>query len=353
MLLADLPHHKKQISMTIINIQPLGFPWKTQDPFLFCAYHRDLYPAGDKHLGIPDVQKAGRNIGQDFMIKDGFRMYHGSHVPGFPYHPHRGFETITINKEGIVDHSDSLGGAGRFGAGDVQWMTAGKGILHSEMFPMLHDHKENTLEIFQVWLNLPKVSKMVPPHFKMLWNEEVPVIHHKDQNGHATQVDLIAGKLNDYHSLKPTPDSWAANADNEVLVATIKMEAGATYILPKAQSSEAKRNLYFYRGTQLEIAGKTVAENHSIELIATEDVEINNTGAVAFLLVLQGKPIKEPVAQQGPFVMNTQEEIREAFADYRQTQFGGWPWPEQEQVHERNKGRFALHSDGRLEEKGA
>jgi redox-sensitive bicupin YhaK (pirin superfamily) len=179
------------------------------------------------------------------------------------------------------------------------------------------------------------------------------VIHHKDQNGHATQVDLIAGKLNDYHSLKPTPDSWAANADNEVLVATIKMEAGATYILPKAQSSKAKRNLYFYRGTQLEIAGKTVAENHSIELIATEDVEINNTGAVAFLLVLQGKPIKEPVAQQGPFVMNTQEEIREAFADYRQTQFGGWPWPEQEQVHERNKGRFALHSDGRLEEKGA
>ncbi|WP_292891055.1 pirin family protein [Nonlabens sp.] len=339
------------MTASIINIHPLGFPWKTQDPFLFCAHHRDLYPAGDQYLGIPEVQKAGRTIGHDFVIKDGFRMYHGSHVPGFPYHPHRGFETITINKEGIVDHSDSLGGAGRFGAGDVQWMTAGKGILHSEMFPMLKNDQENTLEIFQIWLNLPKVSKMVPPHFKMLWSEEVPVIHHKDQNGFATEVDLIAGTLNGHHSLKPTPDSWAANPENEVLVATIKMEAGATYILPKAQGSEVKRNLYFYRGTQLEIAGKPVSEHHSIEVLALHDLKIQNTGREAFLLILQGRPIHEPVVQHGPFVMNTEMEIREAFTDYQQTQFGGWPWPQQEQVHERNKGRFALHSGGRLETK--
>ncbi len=153
----------------IINVKPLGFPWETQDPFLFCAYHKDEYPKGNELLG-PDTELLhGRNIGQDFTIKEGWRMYHGDAIPGFPYHPHRGFETITIVKQGIVDHADSLGAAGRFGSGDVQWMTAGKGIQHSEMFPLLNQEKENTLEIFQVWLNLPKAKKMTEPHFKMLW----------------------------------------------------------------------------------------------------------------------------------------------------------------------------------------
>lgn len=108
----------------LLTIEPLGFPWKTQDPFLFCAYHRDEYPKGNAKMGLDIAQLKGRNVGQDFMLKDGWRMYHGSQIPGFPYHPHRGFETITINKEGVVDHSDSLGAAGRFMAGDVQWMTA-------------------------------------------------------------------------------------------------------------------------------------------------------------------------------------------------------------------------------------
>ncbi len=338
------------MSSKIISMQPLGFPWQTQDPFLFCAHHRDMYPKGDERLGVPHSFKSGRNIGQDFVLKDGFRMYHGSHVPGFPYHPHRGFETITINKEGIVDHSDSLGGAGRFGAGDVQWMTAGKGILHSEMFPLLNSDKENTLEIFQIWLNLPRVSKMVPPHFKMLWNEDVPVIKDIDDAGNTTTVELIAGILGNDKSLEPTPNSWAANPQNEVLVATVKMDAGATYCLPKTESNEAKRVLYFYRGNQIEIDQSTITVNHSIEVESTEKLELKNKGkAAAYLLVLQGKPINEPVAQHGPFVMNTQQEIREAFVDYQQTQFGGWPWPQEEQVHDRNKGRFALHNDGREE----
>jgi len=337
------------MSTVIKNISPLGFPWKTQDPFLFCAHHRDYYPAGNAELGVPEREKAGRNIGQDFTIKDGYRMYHGSKVPGFPYHPHRGFETITINKEGVVDHSDSMGGAGRFKAGDVQWMTAGKGILHSEMFPLLNRDKENTLEIFQVWLNLPSVSKMVPPHFKMLWNEDIPVINHRDSLDNMTTVDLIAGEINQLRSLDPTPDSWAANEANDVLVVTIKMEPGATYTLPKATQTSTKRTLYFYRGNAIEIAGTVIHENHSIEVNAAVDLEIKNSALDSYILVLQGKPINEPVAQHGPFVMNTNQEIREAFADYQETQFGGWPWPQQEQVHGTEKGRFALHSDGKEE----
>ena len=110
----------------IKSIKPLGFPWQTQDPFLFCVHHEDFYQKGNDVMG-PAASLAGRNIGQDFELnKAGWRMYHGEHVPGFPAHPHRGFETVTIVTNGVVDHSDSLGAAGRFGFGDVQWLTAGK-----------------------------------------------------------------------------------------------------------------------------------------------------------------------------------------------------------------------------------
>ncbi|MFT5166996.1 MAG: redox-sensitive bicupin YhaK (pirin superfamily) [Saprospiraceae bacterium] len=338
---------KKMTPTSIIRIKPLGFPWQTQDPFIFCVHHRDEYPKGNEEMG-PDASLAGRNIGQDFVIKDGWRMYHGSTMPGFPYHPHRGFETITIAKEGIVDHSDSLGAAGRFSSGDVQWMTAGKGVLHSEMFPLIHKDKENPLEIFQIWLNLPRVSKFVEPHFKMLWAENIPALKETDVNGKTISVDLIAGTLQDLQAPNPTPDSWAANPENEVSILTIKMEANANWVLPKA-NAETNRTLYFYKGNLLNIAGENISVNHAIEVKAGEDISLQAGSEDCFVLVLQGKPINEPVVQHGPFVMNTEAEIQDAFDDYRRTQFGGWPWPKQEQAHDREKGRFALHADGREE----
>ncbi len=91
----------------IKSVTPLGFPWQTQDPFIFCAHHKDKYPQGNENMG-PDTSLAGRNIGQDFSVKDGWRMYHGQTMPGFPFHPHRGFETITVVKEGLVDHKIRL-----------------------------------------------------------------------------------------------------------------------------------------------------------------------------------------------------------------------------------------------------
>ena len=332
----------------VLAVRPLGFPWETQDPFLFCAYHRDEYPAGNTSLGVDPEHLRGRNIGQDFTIKDGWRMYHGSNIPGFPYHPHRGFETITINKEGAVDHSDSLGAAGRFMAGDVQWMTAGKGIQHSEMFPMLNEDKGNPLEIFQIWLNLPKASKFVEPHFKMLWKEDIPVVEIKDDNGNTTTVDVIAGTFGDTQPLNPTPDSWAANPNNAVGVFTVKMESQATWTLP-ATLPEATRTIFFYKGNTLEIDNREIEVDRLVYLAPDLEIMIKNGTEEGFLLILEGRPIKEPVAKYGPFVMNTQEEIQQAFSEYQRTEFGGWPWDEREVVHPRDKGRFALHDDGRQE----
>src|SRR5210317_1101760 len=154
------------MSDTVLNLFPLGFPWNTEDPFLFCVHRLDRYPRGNEQMG-PDASLNGRPLGNDFELKDGWRMYHGTTIPGFPSHPHRGFETITIVTKGYCDHSDSLGASARFGQGDVQWMTAGRGVQHSEMFPLLNREAHNTLELFQIWLNLPKAKKMADPHFKM------------------------------------------------------------------------------------------------------------------------------------------------------------------------------------------
>jgi hypothetical protein len=118
---------KVMYNKAIINIKPLGFMWETVDPFLFCVHHLDDYPPGNEKMG-PAASLQGRNLGRDFTIKDGWRMYHGSEIPGFPAHPHRGFETVTVVLNGFVDHSDSHGAAGRYGNGDVQWMTAGSGL---------------------------------------------------------------------------------------------------------------------------------------------------------------------------------------------------------------------------------
>ena len=332
----------------LLNIEPLGSPWKTQDPFLFCAYHRDEYPKGNSKMGLDLDQLNGRNIGQDFGRKDGWSMYHGQSMPGFPYHPHRGFETITINKEGVVDHTDSLGAAGRFMDGDVQWMTAGRGIQHSEMFPLLNEDKGNPLEIFQIWLNLPKVSKMVEPHFKMLWNENIPVIKHKDELGKITTIEVVAGKINEIKALSPTPDSWAAKAQNAVGVYTVKMDPNAVWTLPKT-SSDANRSIFFYKGEDLEIDEQRISSNCLIETLAGEDIIIENGSAESYFLILEGNPINEPVVTHGPFVMNTEEEIRETMREYGKTQFGGWPWQEREVAHSKEKGRFALHSNGEEE----
>ncbi|NHF60265.1 pirin family protein [Flavobacteriaceae bacterium TP-CH-4] len=332
------------MSTSILSTFPLGFPWQTQDPFLFCVYHLDHYPKGNGEMG-PDASLEGRNLGNDFLIKDGWRMYHGQTIPGFPSHPHRGFETITIVNKGFCDHSDSLGAAGRFGEGDVQWMTAGRGVQHSEMFPLLRTDSENTLELFQIWLNLPQNNKLVAPHFKMLWHEDIPVVKED-----SAAIKIIAGTYKTRNAPDPAPDSWAAHGDNEVAIWNILVDANGSVVLPKA-SNEALRTLYFYEGDTLGIADQEIVVNFGAQVDASKELTISAGNKTAHLLVLQGKPVNEPVAQYGPFVMNTQAEIQQAMQEYQLTQFGGWPWPHADNVHPRDKGRFAKYPDGKLVEK--
>lgn len=329
----------------VLQTFPLGFPWHTQDPFLFCVYHLDHFPKGNGEMGPDPELLKGRNMGNDFDPTQKWRMYHGNTIPGFPYHPHRGFETITVVNKGYCDHSDSLGAAGRFGEGDVQWMTAGRGVQHSEMFPLLHDDTDNPMELFQIWLNLPKAGKFVDPHFKMLWHEDIPVV----KEGQA-QIKIIAGDYKGTPALSPAPDSWAANPENEVAVWNILVEAETQFTLPKA-SIGTNRTLYFYEGSEIFIGDRKVNSKFGIALDPTQEVTFKVGAEKAHFLMLQGKPIGEPMAKYGPFVMNTQEEIQQAMEEYQLTQFGGWPWPYPDNVHDKDRGRFALYPDGSLVEK--
>jgi quercetin 2,3-dioxygenase len=342
-----IPKIKAMYNKLILNIKPLGFMWPVSNPFIFCVHHVDKYPRGNDILG-PEASLAGRALGQDFTVKDGWRMYHGERIPGFPAHPHRGFETVTIVLEGFVDHSDSHGAAGRYGMGDVQWMTAGAGLQHCEMFPLLNREVGNPLELFQIWLNLPKKKKFAEPHFKMLWAEKIPTVIVSDDQGFKTEITVYAGDYEGNIAPEPAPDSWAADPENGVNILTMKMQAGAKWILP-ATRMEKKRNLYFHKGSTMKIGGMEIDAGNAVEMLPDEPALIECGHEDCSLLLLEAMPINEPVVQHGPFVMNTVQEIQDAFSDFRKTRFGGWPWENHDHVHGRDRARFARYRDGREE----
>ncbi|MGO9872528.1 MAG: pirin family protein [Acidimicrobiia bacterium] len=331
----------------VLQVVPLEFQWPTADPFLFCVHHFDVYPAANEHLG-PATSLAGRAIGSDFAGIDGWRMYHGTSVPGFPQHPHRGFETVTFVRQGLVDHSDSLGATARFGRGDVQWLTAGRGIVHSEMFPLVDREHPNPCELFQIWLNLPSVDKMVEPSFTMLWNEDLPRLLVADPQGHTSQITIIAGELAGVRPPPPPPDSWAARPEADVAIWHLALAPNAHFDLPSSHGPETRRTLYVFEG-DARVGDHDLAKSTGAGLRVGDTVRIIAGSAGTEALVLQGRPIAEPIVQRGPFVMNDRAGVEQAFVDYQATEFGGWPWTSDEPVHRPDVGRFARHPDGHCE----
>jgi hypothetical protein len=328
-----------------------------------------------------------RGNGADFDWSRPYRMYHGDQVPGFPQHPHRGFETLTLVQEGTCDHTDSLGAAGRYGGdgraggacarprstasqvvacgpcrvhaqpltppilphADLQWMTAGAGCVHGENFPLRHVDKTNTLRLFQIWLNLPAANKFALPTYVMNWAESMPFL--SGVNG--AECEVAAGTLGGVAAGPPPPHSWAADAANDVGVFLVSLPPASSFTLPPAARGGAvNRVAYVVEGPtgaeeaqRVRVGGKAVPQGRAaLHLRADAECIMENgnaAGDAVQVLILQGRPIGEPVAQRGPFVMNTQAELAQAFADYRATQFGGWPWAEDAVVFPREQGRFA------------
>ena len=184
----------------------------------------------------------------------------------------------------------------------------------------------------------------------------------KDEDGRETTVVSYCGALpapdvstdardSNHRPPAPPPDSWAADDANKVTIWTIEMAPGAAWTLP-ATDPKCNRKLFFFRGSNVEVGGQAVPGTSGMTLRPDTNVELRNGEETAEFLLLEGIPIGEPVAQYGPFVMNSEAEIRQAFADYQKTQFGGWPWPSDDPTHSRDTDRFARHADGRVEEGG-
>lgn len=183
-----------------------------------------------------------------------------------------------------------------------------------------------------------------------MWHEDIPIHKHEDESGKHSQIKIISGNFANIPGPAPAPDSWAADPSHEVQIWLVHMEPGAKLTLPKS-SSGINRTLFYYKGESIEIDGNSISVSHGMDLSADVAVNLVNGGKSSSFLFLQGKPLNEKVVQHGPFVMNSNDEIQAAVGEFQRTQFGGWPWPEYEHTHAKDRGRFAIHADGREEVK--
>lgn len=277
---------------------------------------------------IPRPAKAG-------MVGDGFRVFNfipqaigqkrispflmldfnpaydfgpSDHIRGVDVHPHKGFETVTIAYKGSVAHHDSAGNSGVIQPGDVQWMTAGNGILHKEYHEESFSKIGGDFEMVQLWVNLPKKDKSVAPHYQPLTKQDIPEVKLPDQKGY---VRVIAGEFQG--------EKGAADTYTSVNLLDLHLEAGGDIKVPIPATHNTALLLINGAG---KINGRQVGE-HDFVLFENsgEDIHIQSTEN-AVILLMSGAPIDEPIASYGPFVMNTQDEIIEAINDFNQGKFG-------------------------------
>ncbi len=226
------------------------------------------------------------------------------YIAGFPSHPHRGFETVTYMLEGEMVHEDHLGHRGVLAAGGVQWMTAGRGVIHSEM----PRQSAGRMHGFQLWINLPAREKLTDPAYRHFPAEAIPVVERAD----GVAVRVIAGRF--------------SQGDSVVQGAVRGIVTEPTYLdvrLPARTRLEAPipaghRALIYGVSGQIQVAGHWIGPRQMAVLAAGERIELQTNDQVAQALILAGRPINEPIVHYGPFVMNTRAEIRQAIADYEQ-----------------------------------
>lgn len=282
------------------------------------ASHSDLRSRAVERLveGMPTSDGAGvrltRVLTQDlqrrldpFLMLDAFRNDDpDDYIGGFPDHPHRGFETVTYMIAGRMRHRDSAGNEGLLGPGGAQWMTAGSGLVHSE----LPEQQEGLMEGFQLWLNLPAAGKMVAPSYRDIPAAAIPEF----DAGGGVRVRVIAGES---HGVRGA----VARPDTEPLVLDVHLPAAArfTQALPAGHNAFT----YTYRGS-VRIAGTEAPDRHMAILANDGRAGVTVEAVVdSRVLIVAGRPLNEPIAQYGPFVMNTADEIRRALVDYQRGAF--------------------------------
>ncbi len=251
-------------------------------------------------LGQQDV----KNIDPFLLLDDFHSDDPNDYIAGFPDHPHRGIETVTYMLNGYMEHQDSIGNKGIISGGDVQWMTAGSGIIHSEM-PAQTD---GVLHGFQLWVNLPKKFKMMKPRYQEFLDKNIPKIAYSE----GIEIKIIAGELNGIQG--PVRDIVTNPEYYDIAI-----EDGKSLEIPVTEVNTVFA--YIYDG-QASIENKEITKGNVVIFDAGDIVKIDNRSKNPLkLLLISGKPIKEPIAWYGPIVMNTQDEIQTAFSEYRNGTF--------------------------------
>jgi len=260
-----------------------------------------------------------------FLLLDDFRGEHPrDYLKGFPWHPHRGIETITYMLEGTVEHGDSMGNSGTIGAGDAQWMTAGSGIIHQEM---PKPGKGGRMGGFQLWANLPASRKMMDPRYRDIARADIPVV----ESAGGVRTRVLCGKVNGTRG--PVQD---VVIEPEYLDVTIPPGGRFTHPTPPGHTVFAylfegralfcdQKNPYSYEAEGAGYfdlqRGPWVESEHLVLLSDGDHLTVSTEEQAARFLLVSGKPLREPVAWYGPIVMNTQEELRVAFEEYQQGTF--------------------------------
>lgn len=262
---------------------------------------RNLFPSNDLDRDVSPFLMLDYAGPQDFSPTD--------HPRGVGEHPHRGFETVTIVYEGVVAHRDSAGNAGVIGPGDVQWMTAASGIVHEEFHEREFAKKGGTLHAIQLWVNLPRASKMSAPGYQTILNADIPAIELESGAGRLRVIaGAFRGRKGPAHTVTPVElYDLQLNKDHHVQLdlpggqnTSIFMLQGRASVNGSHEAGEAELIVYKRNGSQVTVG-------------AREDSR---------LLVMSGEPIEEPVARYGPFVMNTREELIQAVQDYQAGKMG-------------------------------
>lgn len=240
-----------------------------------------------------------------FLLLDQFRSDDANdYIAGFPDHPHRGFETVTYMLAGVMRHEDSSGAVGILRPGGVQWMTAGRGIVHSEM----PQQEEGLMSGFQLWVNLPASQKMCPPRYRNIEPEDVPEVVRDD----GVKIRVIAGET---EGVRGAVDGIAVDP----VYLDVTLPAGATFDTPVTRGHTA---LCLVIEGEVAVGGTDAGDGFAAVLGDGDRVRIENKGSgEARLLLIAGRPLNEPIARYGPFVMNTRAELEQAFSDFRSGNF--------------------------------
>ncbi len=251
------------------------------------------------------IGQAGLDMLDPFLLLDEFRSDSaGDYIAGFPEHPHRGFETVTYMLAGHMQHQDNHGNRGDLTPGSVQWMTAGRGILHSEM----PQQEDGLMWGFQLWVNLPAKDKLTEPRYQDIAPERIPVIHPAD----GVEVKVIAGEIGGVTG----PVEAIATAP---IYLDVSLQPGTSFVLdlPVGHHGFA----YVFEGETTSVGGEPLQRSELGVLSDGEQLQLAGGEKPSRLLIVAGKPLNESVARYGPFVMNTQQEIHEAIADFRAGRF--------------------------------